>query len=155
MLNIRALPPRALRCFRTPLSPTVFRNRPHLRLGTHAPGCRRIERRCTSTSTAAYLITPSQPPPKSWVERVPEKIRPYLYLARVDKPIGTLLLYYPCSASPSPRSEPGIVMDSVEGRLVDNDGLVRAASPHNHTFDIPDSLWNWRVCHARGGMYDQ
>lgn len=32
----------------------------------------------------------------SWVEHVPVKIRPYLYLTRIDKPIGTLLLFYPC-----------------------------------------------------------
>lgn len=42
-------------------------------------------------------------PPTTWVDRLPESIRPYLYLTRIDKPIGTLLLYYPCSGSlPSP-----------------------------------------------------
>jgi len=34
--------------------------------------------------------------PSSWVEHLPAKARPYLYLTRVDKPIGTLLLFYPC-----------------------------------------------------------
>lgn len=45
------------------------------------------------------------PPPVSWVSRVPSSVRPYLLLARLDKPIGTLLLYYPCSTltlSPNP-----------------------------------------------------
>jgi 4-hydroxybenzoate polyprenyltransferase len=34
----------------------------------------------------------------SWIEHslVPKSIRPYLYLARVDKPIGTMLLFWPC-----------------------------------------------------------
>lgn len=39
---------------------------------------------------------PSPEPPKTWVDRVPPKIKPYLLLARMDKPIGTLLLFYPC-----------------------------------------------------------
>jgi len=36
--------------------------------------------------------------PTTWVEHaiIPNKIKPYLYLARVDKPIGTLLLFWPC-----------------------------------------------------------
>ncbi|KAF8803667.1 4-hydroxybenzoate polyprenyl transferase [Phlegmacium glaucopus] len=36
---------------------------------------------------------------KSWVQRLPPQIRPYLYLMRIDKPIGTLLLFYPCAWS--------------------------------------------------------
>jgi 4-hydroxybenzoate polyprenyltransferase len=35
----------------------------------------------------------------TWIDRLPPKIRPYLYLTRIDKPIGTLLLFYPCGAS--------------------------------------------------------
>jgi 4-hydroxybenzoate polyprenyltransferase len=38
-------------------------------------------------------------PPKSWVDRLPANVRPYLYLTRIDKPIGTLLLFYPCGGS--------------------------------------------------------
>ncbi|KIM46021.1 hypothetical protein M413DRAFT_441090 [Hebeloma cylindrosporum] len=37
--------------------------------------------------------------PNSWVEYLPAKARPYLYLTRIDKPIGTLLLFYPCAWS--------------------------------------------------------
>ncbi|KAJ7047509.1 para-hydroxybenzoate-polyprenyltransferase, partial [Mycena alexandri] len=36
---------------------------------------------------------------KSWVDRLPLNVRPYLYLSRIDKPIGTLLLFYPCAWS--------------------------------------------------------
>ena len=36
---------------------------------------------------------------KPWVQRLPTQIQPYLYLMRVDKPIGTLLLFYPCGQS--------------------------------------------------------
>ncbi|KIK48702.1 hypothetical protein CY34DRAFT_797850 [Suillus luteus UH-Slu-Lm8-n1] len=35
----------------------------------------------------------------TWIDRLPPKIRPYLYLTRIDKPIGTLLLFYPCAWS--------------------------------------------------------
>ncbi|EJF56605.1 4-hydroxybenzoate polyprenyl transferase [Dichomitus squalens LYAD-421 SS1] len=38
-------------------------------------------------------------PPTTWVDRLPKPVRPYLYLTRIDKPIGTLLLYYPCTWS--------------------------------------------------------
>ena len=43
---------------------------------------------------------PPNPTPETWVDRLPEKVRPYLYLTRIDKPIGTLLLFYPCGTSP-------------------------------------------------------
>lgn len=35
----------------------------------------------------------------SLVARTPEKVQPYLKLMRADKPIGTLLLFYPCAYS--------------------------------------------------------
>ncbi|KAJ7179264.1 4-hydroxybenzoate polyprenyl transferase [Mycena filopes] len=50
----------------------------------------RIHRRLVSSQTL---------PTKSWVEHLPSKARPYLYLSRIDKPIGTLLLFYPCAWS--------------------------------------------------------
>ena len=44
------------------------------------------------------IITSTRPEArKPWVEHLPSQIRPYLYLMRIDKPIGTLLLFYPCS----------------------------------------------------------
>ncbi|KII95320.1 hypothetical protein PLICRDRAFT_210192 [Plicaturopsis crispa FD-325 SS-3] len=42
---------------------------------------------------------PSPAPPTTWVDRLPEKARPYAFLTRIDKPIGTLLLFYPCAWS--------------------------------------------------------
>lgn len=33
---------------------------------------------------------------RCWVDALPAKMRPYVLLARMDKPIGTLLLFYPC-----------------------------------------------------------
>lgn len=51
-----------------------------------------------STPIAPPLVryASSATPPTTWVDRFPASIRPYIYLTRVDKPIGTLLLFYPC-----------------------------------------------------------
>ncbi len=50
-----------------------------------------------------YASSPGSPTaPTTWVDRLPPKVQPYLYLTRIDKPIGTLLLFYPCSASVQP-----------------------------------------------------
>ncbi|KAK0190861.1 UbiA prenyltransferase family-domain-containing protein, partial [Armillaria mellea] len=51
-------------------------------------------RRVSSSQTRSIL-----PVQKSWVEKLPPKMRPYLYLSRIDKPIGTMLLFYPCTWS--------------------------------------------------------
>ncbi|PBK69700.1 4-hydroxybenzoate polyprenyl transferase [Armillaria solidipes] len=51
-------------------------------------------RRVSSSQTKSIL-----PVQKSWVEKLPPKMRPYLYLSRIDKPIGTMLLFYPCTWS--------------------------------------------------------
>ncbi|KAI0375788.1 4-hydroxybenzoate polyprenyl transferase [Pilatotrama ljubarskyi] len=48
---------------------------------------------------SSTLPDASQTPPVTWVDRMPKAIRPYLYLTRIDKPIGTLLLFYPCAWS--------------------------------------------------------
>jgi len=32
----------------------------------------------------------------TWVDRTPERLRPYLRLMRLDRPIGTWLLFWPC-----------------------------------------------------------
>jgi len=49
--------------------------------------------------TAGAAIAPS---PKTWLDRLPaslQPIKPYLELTRMDKPIGTWLLYWPCGES--------------------------------------------------------
>ncbi|KAG1816462.1 4-hydroxybenzoate polyprenyl transferase [Suillus subaureus] len=38
-------------------------------------------------------------PTATWVDYLPSKIRPYFYLARVHRPSGILLLFYPCAWS--------------------------------------------------------
>lgn len=42
-------------------------------------------------------VSASDIPPQSWIDRIPgEGLRPYLRLARLDRPIGTWLLLLPC-----------------------------------------------------------
>ncbi|CAE7130941.1 unnamed protein product [Rhizoctonia solani] len=55
-------------------------------------------------STTPAPITPASPQlaplvTHTWIDRLPVKLRPYLLLARVDKPIGTMLLLWPCTWS--------------------------------------------------------
>lgn len=45
------------------------------------------------------------------VENAPESIRPYLKLARYDKPIGTWLLYWPCGWGIATAATPGFLPD--------------------------------------------
>lgn len=58
---------------------------------------------CTRT-LARYRFSTSSPTrtttkTTTWIDKLPPKVRPYLYLTRIDKPIGTLLLFYPCAWS--------------------------------------------------------
>lgn len=36
----------------------------------------------------------------NWLDHLPAKIAPYAFLTRIDKPIGTWLLFWPCGKSP-------------------------------------------------------
>src|SRR5258707_15850708 len=49
--------------------------------------------RCSSATSSGRV----QPifAPKTCVDHLPPPARPYLFLTRIDKPIGTLLLFYP------------------------------------------------------------
>jgi len=55
--------------------------------------------RVSSKFSAFQNVGPPSTPVKTWVDHFPVKVRPYLYLTRIDKPIGTLLLFYPCAWS--------------------------------------------------------
>ncbi|XP_006664985.3 4-hydroxybenzoate polyprenyltransferase, mitochondrial [Oryza brachyantha] len=56
--------------------------------------------------------SPAAAPPSSWVDRwVPQPARPYAMLARLDKPIGTWLLAWPCFWSITMAAMPGELPD--------------------------------------------
>jgi 4-hydroxybenzoate polyprenyltransferase len=42
------------------------------------------------------MLAPADAIPRSWVEIAPQAWQPYLRLARLDRPIGTWLLFWPC-----------------------------------------------------------
>ncbi|KXN86382.1 4-hydroxybenzoate polyprenyltransferase, mitochondrial [Leucoagaricus sp. SymC.cos] len=53
--------------------------------------------RWSSTSATTHRSPTSAQ--TTWVDRLPERWRPYFFITRIDKPIGTLLLFYPCAWS--------------------------------------------------------
>ncbi|KAF9451618.1 4-hydroxybenzoate polyprenyl transferase [Macrolepiota fuliginosa MF-IS2] len=69
----------------------VFINHP----GSWIRSSLRQTTRWTSTST----VRPPASVPTTWIDHLPAQWQPYLYLTRIDKPIGTLLLFYPCAWS--------------------------------------------------------
>lgn len=92
-LGLRASPSVSKR-FNIPLSlPSANRT-------LHATAYRPSDERPRITSRLKDEIVNTAPPaPPSILDRLPsfaKPIRPYLELTRIDKPIGTLLLYWPC-----------------------------------------------------------
>lgn len=115
---------------------------------------RRVALRQTGT-----LSSSPQAAKKSWVEYAPNRLRPYLYLTRIDKPIGTLLLFYPCSMSESPLRHPNGTERRALSRallsVVDHDGLLRAANAVHDAAHVYQLVWHWRAGYARGGVHNQ
>lgn len=57
--------------------------------------------RMTTTANIPSDSTRADSKPKrilygGWIDKLPEKWAPYAFLARIDKPIGTWLLFWPC-----------------------------------------------------------
>jgi 4-hydroxybenzoate polyprenyltransferase len=64
----------------------------------------------TPNDSSATNTTHTDPP--TWIEKyLPEPLRPYAYLARIDKPIGTWLLLWPCCWSTALATAPGALPD--------------------------------------------
>lgn len=101
----------------------------------------------SSTSSAVSTAT------KTWVDCLPSQVRPYLYLTRIDKPIGTLLLFYPCGLSNSPFSGP----TSSEGSLsvVNHHGFIHPRTSLYHAVDLYWLIWSRSPCYAWCRMYHQ
>ncbi|PHZ17265.1 4-hydroxybenzoate polyprenyl transferase [Rhizopus microsporus ATCC 52813] len=56
----------------------------------------------TSTVTVKQDEEPKEPVRvlyNNWLDRLPAKLAPYAFLTRIDKPIGTWLLFWPCAWS--------------------------------------------------------
>lgn len=55
----------------------------------------------TSTATTTSSTPTTKPKEErilynNWLDHLPAKIAPYAFLTRIDKPIGTWLLFWPC-----------------------------------------------------------
>nr|XP_023018136.1 4-hydroxybenzoate polyprenyltransferase, mitochondrial [Leptinotarsa decemlineata] len=68
---------------------------------------------CKSKFTATSVTHEESKPALAarLVERAPKEIRPYLRLVRMDRPIGTWLLFWPCSWSIASAAAPGCLPD--------------------------------------------
>ncbi|MBV9990993.1 MAG: 4-hydroxybenzoate octaprenyltransferase [Alphaproteobacteria bacterium] len=53
------------------------------------------------------VLKPADAVARDWVERVPPRAQPYLRLMRLDRPIGTWLLFWPCAF--------GLLLGATEG----------------------------------------
>lgn len=123
-----------------------------------------MHRTCVPKALALYNNTRSSthststsPTPTTWVDRFPPKVQPYLYLTRIDKPIGTLLLFYPCSASADSSGHVAFNVLTVPNviSLVNHHGLICAQCTPIHPSEVHHSVWNRRIDHARGGVHHQ
>ena len=103
---------------------------------------------------AHEIPQPTPPVQQTWVDRLPTSVRPYLYLTRIDKPIGTLLLYYPCSES-FHRCLHANQNEHIFSSMVHCHGLIRVARAHHNSIEVPGAVRYWSIDHARCGLYNQ
>ena len=47
-------------------------------------------------TTKPQVLKPADAEARDWIDRAPARIQPYLRLMRLDRPIGTWLLFWPC-----------------------------------------------------------
>ena len=69
-----------------------------------------MEKKCLFTVQKRRTLT-QYLQPKNLVQKAPVSAQPYLYLMRLDKPIGTWLLYLPCTWSIAMAAHPGALPD--------------------------------------------
>jgi len=70
--------------------------------------------RITKFSTSRCLSnqeSESEPLAEKWTNKLPKEIQPYCRLMRIDKPIGTWLLFWPCGWSAALATQPGSFPD--------------------------------------------
>ncbi|KAG0371880.1 Para-hydroxybenzoate--polyprenyltransferase, mitochondrial precursor (PHB:polyprenyltransferase) [Mortierella sp. AD032] len=79
-------------------TPSVVRERTY-----RAPSIANGLKHTFHTGTSANAVydqqetLPSAVVPGTWLDQMPKSVQPYLYLTRIDKPIGTWLLFWPCA----------------------------------------------------------
>lgn len=104
-------------------------------------------RKETIDSTASALV-----PKPTWIDKMPPVTRPYLHLTRIDKPIGTMLLFYPCG---EPCRTNSARLSLIFRSMVNHDGVVQSSSRAERPAHLPRLIWLWRFPHEECGMHDQ
>ncbi|CEP19561.1 hypothetical protein [Parasitella parasitica] len=81
------------------LKPQLIKTTPRLLSGTL---CHQYHHKHWTSTATSSIREPSDQRKQgvlynSWLDRLPEKVAPYAFLTRIDKPIGTWLLFWPCA----------------------------------------------------------
>lgn len=88
---------------RLPRLPTCANPVPPLPFAKRLSSTTSHDQQPLSSQTSAVASSPAEStPPPSWLDKLPQSIRwtrPYFELSRLDKPIGSWLLYWPCAWS--------------------------------------------------------
>lgn len=121
----------------------------YVRAGWTSQICATLDRHRAHTRLSSTTAVTAQ---KTWVDRLPAPIRPYLYLTRVDKPIGTLLLFYPCGMYYICTSFPSLKREA-SCSMVDYDGLLRDRGTIHRPPHMYQSLWARGSDNERRRMY--
>lgn len=93
-------------------------------------------------SSASSASAPGSPAPKPVKE--PFSLRPYVELMRLDRPIGTYLLFWPCGT-----------LLQLTVSLVDYACVTIRTCFSIRVAHEPRSFRRWIPCHARCRMYNQ
>ncbi|SRR6266576_1628648 len=98
----------------------------------HPARCR--PRPATIRHVLFSTVSTQRPETTTWVDRLPVAVRPYLYLTRIDKPIGTLLLYYPCGKYCTRNA---VLSSDKVYSVVNHYGFLCSSTALYHPTDIP------------------
>lgn len=158
------------------LQPSIFRNpssssRHNLSIWTRTRPVTQLHQpfsivsRNASTSTPvseiASSVSPSVPaPPPSWLDHLPRSLtwtRPYFELSRLDKPIGSWLLYWPCGETSKAVVQPVVesltASSFIDCSLVNYNGSLFLRVSHIVHNISTRTLWYWCRCDARSRMH--
>lgn len=124
------------------------------RLGSFCFDQRRQIQTPSSGSPVPTRELVSQP---KWMSLVPHRARPYVMLARLDKPIGTLLLYYPCSTWAELLPEPIVYQANVWSLISMGhfNGFEFSTLCTIYSALLSGPFWHWCIYNARRWLYHQ
>lgn len=131
----------------------------HQKIKTNGPLIPTVyhQKHWTSTVTVKQDEEPKEPARvlyNNWLDRLPAKLAPYAFLTRIDKPVGTWLLFWPCGK-----------IKTIFNVLFCTHALLFSLEHFNgslsywqlhHGRCIHDYLiWYWRLNNERCGLHNQ